>query len=79
MKDWLRFFFGGFFTNKRLSEAPERSVWNTVLSLFLAFFLVWGGLSLGYAASFGRHYAAAEEFRAFITEKTGKPVTYIKK
>ena len=76
MKDWLRFFFGGFFTNKRLSEAPERSVWNTVLSLFLAFFLVWGGLSLGYAASFGRHYAAAEDFRAFLCASLGKDNPY---
>lgn len=76
MKEWIKFYFGGFFSNKRLAEASSRSFWNTVLSLFLTFVIVWGGLSVGYIASFGRHYAEAKDFQCFLSESLGKDNAY---
>lgn len=71
MKDWLKFYFGGFFSGKRLKEAPSRSFWNTVLGLLLSFILVWAGLSVGYIASFGKHYSEATELHRFLGESLG--------
>lgn len=66
MISWLKFYFLGFFNDNYGKEAATRSLLNTFLSLVLTLFLMCGGMSAGYAASFGTHFAKAEEFRGFL-------------
>lgn len=66
MKDWLKFFFLGFFNDKLAEEGAKRSGFNTLLSFVLAFLLLCGGLTAGYSASFSGHYSDAELFRSFL-------------
>lgn len=72
MNKWLKFYFGGFFSDDLLGEASSRSFWNTVLSLILSFLLIWSGLSVGYIASFGRHLSDATDFHRFLDASLGK-------
>ena len=63
---WLKFYFLGFFSNELSQEGASRSFWNVLLSFFLTFLIICGGLVAGYAASFGVHYTNAEGFRGFL-------------
>ena len=66
MKKWLKFYFLGFFNDKYGKEAANRSFFNVLLGLLLTVILIAGGISAGYAASFGKHYNDAEVFRDFL-------------
>lgn len=66
MKNWLKFFFLGFFNDKYGKEAAKRSFFNVLLSLLLAIVLISGGITAGYAASFSKHYNNADSFREFL-------------
>lgn len=66
MKDWLKFYFLGFFSDKYAAEGAGRSLWNSVLSLFLAVAVLCTGLFAGSAASFGTHYENSSQFKQFI-------------
>lgn len=68
MKAWLKYFFLGFFSDKYTEQAPERSFWNTVLAVFLAFIILATGYFVGFVASFGTHYDNATEFRRVVGE-----------
>lgn len=72
MNKWLKFYFGGFFSDDLLGEASSRSFWNTVLSLILSFLFIWSGLSVGYIVSFGRHLSNATDFHRFLDDSLGK-------
>lgn len=62
-KNWLKFYFLGFFIDKYGKEAAARSFFNVILSLLLTLILISGGVSAGYAMSFTKHYNNAESFR----------------
>lgn len=66
MKDWLKFYFGGFFSNKIARTGAERRSLNAILSCLLAFFLICLGLLVGYVTTFGHHYAKADGFKSFM-------------
>lgn len=66
MVNWLKFYFLGFFFDKRGKEAASRSMLNVVLSLLLTFLLLVGGITIGYVASFSTHYENADGFRNFL-------------
>lgn len=66
MVSWLKFYFLGFFNDNYGKEGATRSFLNVLLSLLLTLLLLGGGISAGYAASFGTHYQNAEEFRGFL-------------
>ena len=66
MISWLKYFFGGFWSNSRSQECQWRSLGNTALGALLSFILLVCGLTWGYQASFGPTYQRAEEFRRFL-------------
>lgn len=66
MKSWLKYFFGGFWSNRRSQECQWRSLGNTALGALLSFLLLVCGLTWGYQASFRPTYQRAEEFRQFL-------------
>ena len=66
MKSWLKYFFGGFWSNRRSRECQWRSLGNTALGALLSFLLLVCGLTWGYQASFWPTYQRAEEFRQFL-------------
>ena len=66
MKSWLKYFFGGFWYNRRSRECQWRSLGNTALGALLSFLFLVCGLTWGYQASFGFTYQRAEEFRQFL-------------
>ncbi len=68
MIEWLKYFFGGFWSNERSEQCQYRSLGNTALGALLAFVLLVCGLTWGYQASFGSAYRSAEEFRSFLYE-----------
>ena len=66
MKSWLKYFFGGFWSNRRSQECQWRSLGNTALGALLSFLFLVCGLTWGYQASFRSTYQRAEEFRQFL-------------
>ncbi len=66
--EWLKYFFGGFFSNARSAQCQYRSLGNTLLGALLAFLLLVCGLTWGYQVSFAPAYQNAEAFRAFLYE-----------
>ena len=66
MKSWLKYFFGGFWSNRRSQECQWRSLGNTALGALLSFLLLVCGLTWGYQASFRPTYQRADEFRQFL-------------
>lgn len=66
MKDWLKFYFLGFFSDELSKEAAVRAFWNTLLSFLLAFILLCCALTAGYVASFGALFANSEDFHTFL-------------
>ena len=66
MKSWLKYFFGGFWSNSRSQECRWRSLGNTALGALLSFLFLVCGLTWGYQASFRPTYQRAEEFRQFL-------------
>ena len=66
MKSWLKYFFGGFWSNRRSRECQWRSLGNTALGALLSFLLLVCGLTWGYQASFKTTYQRADEFRQFL-------------
>lgn len=66
MKSWLKYFFGGFWSNRRSQECQWRSLGNTALGALLSFLLLVCGLTWGYQTSFRPTYQRAEEFRQFL-------------
>ena len=66
MKSWLKYFFGGFWSNRRSQECQWRSLGNTALGALLSFLFLVCGLTWGYQASFGFTYQRAEVFRQFL-------------
>ncbi len=65
LKNWLKYFFGAFFSHERSKDCEWRSTANTALSMLLAFVILLGSLIFSYNASFGTVYKNAEEFRDF--------------
>ena len=66
MKSWLKYFFGGFWSNRRSRECQWRSLGNTALGALLSFLFLACGLTWGYQTSFRPTYRAADEFRQFL-------------
>lgn len=66
MVSWLKFYFLGFIFDKYGKQATTRSFLNVVLSLLLSLVLLCAGITVGYSASFDKHYTNAEEFRNFL-------------
>lgn len=66
MKSWLKYFFGGFWSNRRSRECQWRSLGNTALGALLSFLFLVCSLTWGYQASFRPTYQRAEEFRQFL-------------
>lgn len=66
MNSWLKYFFGGFWSNTRSQECQWRSLGNTALGTLLSFLILVCGLTWGYQASFRPTYQRAEEFRQFL-------------
>ena len=65
MVNWLKFFFLSFFSDRYAKQAAERRMLNALACVLIALVLLFGGLLTGYVSSFGKHYAAATEFREF--------------
>lgn len=65
MVNWLKFFFLSFFSDRYAKEAAERRMLNALACVLIALVLLFGGLLTGYVSSFGKHYAAATDFREF--------------
>ena len=66
MNSWLKYFFCGFWSNRRSQECQWRSLGNTALGALLSFLFLVCGLTWGYQASFRPTYQRAEEFRQFL-------------
>jgi len=66
MKDWAKFFFGSFFSNKITMEGARRSFGNAVLGLFLAIILIFAGVVGGHSLSFLAFYNNATEYKDFV-------------
>lgn len=64
---WLKYFFLGFFNDKYIEEAPNRSFWNSFLGVVSAFLILCTGVFTGYVSSFNTHYKNSGEFRAFLS------------
>lgn len=65
MRDWLKFFFLGFFNNELATQSKKRSIWNGILSFFVAFILLYIALSIAFSVSFPTHYSNSTEFIEF--------------
>lgn len=65
MRDWLKFFFLGFFNKELAIQSKKRSVWNGILSFFVAFILLYLALAIAFSVSFPTHYSNSSEFIEF--------------
>ncbi len=66
VKDWLKYFFGSYFSHKIASEGSKRSFGNAVLGLLLMFVLLFAGLIAGHQLSFGYLYDGADDYKVFM-------------
>lgn len=66
MKNWLKYYFLGFFSNKYSKEGANRSFWNVLLSLFLAIVILSGFFTGGFMNSYTKHYKEATNYRDFV-------------
>lgn len=66
MKNWLKFFFGSFFSNKITVEGAKHNFANGALGFILSFFIILVGLVCGNIAALPAYYNSATEFRQFI-------------
>ena len=51
MKNWIKFFFGSFFSNKITVEGAKRNFANGALGFILSFFIILVGLVCGNIAA----------------------------
>lgn len=66
MKDWIKFFFLSFFSNKRSKEAVKRGYTNLFLALILALVFLCVGAIQAEALPFGTHYNNATGFNSMV-------------
>lgn len=69
MREWLKFFFAGFFRDK-YNNAAERSFFNAVLAVVLAYIFLALGFFVGLVAPFAHHYDSSTQFSEFVTQAT---------
>lgn len=67
MKEWAKSFFGSFFSNKIANDVVSRSVWQGILSFFLAVVLLFLGSVASVFAAFPVHLKHSAEFRSFLS------------
>ncbi len=68
MRDWLKFYFLSFFSDKTASEAPDRRVFSHFVSLFIAFVLFVATLVAADFLSFSVHYGNSASFNALVNK-----------
>lgn len=66
MRDWLRYFFLSFFTDKQTHEAYRRSLLNGLGCYILSLAILLVALLCGYMASMPSRYNGAETYREAI-------------
>lgn len=76
-KDWLKFYFLGFFSNNITRQAPRRGWWNCLISFVLAVGLLIGGFLITDAFTLEVHYKKASAFRIAVRSVlTDESITY---
>ncbi len=65
LTNWLKYFFGSFFSHERSRECEWRSVANVALSMLLSFLILLLGLNSGHIVAFGFLYDSADAFKDF--------------
>ena len=63
MKDWIKFFTLGFFSDKLTAKAPHRRVYSSFFALFFAFVLFVAVVIAADFIPFSLHYADAKDFK----------------
>ena len=63
MKNWLKFFFAGFFSHKTAKEGARRGYTNAFLSFLLALIFLWTAFIGGDMLPFGAHYNSSPDFK----------------
>ncbi|MCM1295429.1 MAG: hypothetical protein NC311_07785 [Muribaculaceae bacterium] len=64
--NWLKYFFGNFFSHRLAEEGRERRFGNSLLSLLFAALIIYTALVGGYFASFSSFYSGAESYKEFL-------------
>lgn len=78
MRDWLEYFFLGFFTDKNTHEAYKRSLLNAFGCFFLSLVILLCLLFGGYMAAMPAHYRNAVPYREALYEVLGNPDYIVK-
>ncbi len=65
MLNWLKYTFGGFFSNKLLKEGQNRKFWNVLFSLLMTVIILTAFFVTGVNASFKTQYNASTKFKDF--------------
>ena len=68
MKEWFKFFYLSFFSNKRSKEAVKRSYSNFFLGLLLALAFLWLGFIASDIVPFGAHYNNSPDFKQTVRQ-----------
>lgn len=68
MKNWAKYFFGSFFSNKIAFSGTDRSVWNGILSFALALIIMLSVSIGGVFAAFPSHYDNSGGFTQFLSK-----------
>lgn len=63
MKDWIKFFTLGFFSDKLTAKPPHRRVYSSFFALFFAFVLFVAVVIAADFIPFSLHYADANDFK----------------
>lgn len=63
MKDWIKFFTLGFFSDKLTAKAPHRRVYSSFFALFFAFVLFVAVVIAADFIPFSLHYRDAKDFK----------------
>ena len=66
MCNWLKFYFGSFFSHSAAKEAGDRKFWNSVLSFVLFVLIFWLTLSVGYYFVLPFHLDKCTQFKSFM-------------
>ncbi len=73
MKDWLKFFFFSFFSDKRAKEGANRGYTNVFVALVLAFVFLWAGFFGADMLPFPTHYSNSPDFVATVYKVLANP------
>ncbi len=72
MKDWLKFFGLGFFSDKIAKQAKKRGIMHIAFGFVFALLFIFCGILAANTVPFKSHYNGAPNYKSFIQAALGK-------